>query len=218
MNLIDGWTYYKECQGSDWGFTEELERRASHMLGLLSAQGDLPDVAALKFAYDLLVGIEKWKAMCLKERMINAQQNSPQSVWAAFHGAFVAKSDRDVILAIMSLKGFGASVDEETGFRRAKVASSVLRFLLPNDWGVVDWRTIAMRTFLNTHRENVDLAVADAKTHKAQDLRDAYDLANEDAVCEEVRAYRRMRTNSPLTRAADIDMALFGLSQMVWPL
>lgn len=218
MNLLDGWNYYKDRQGSDWAFTCQLEHRASQILGLLAAHGDSPDAASLAFAHDLLVDIEKWKAMCLKERMINAQQNSPEAVWAAFHGAFVGSSDRNVILAIMSLKGFGASVDEETGLRRAKVASSVLRFLRPDDWGVVDWRTIAMRSFLNKHNGNIDLAIYEAKLQKAQDLRDAYDFANEDVVCSEVWAYRKMRTAVPLARAADIDMALFGLSQKVWPL
>ena len=77
--------------------------------------------------------------------MVNAVQNPPAFVWAAFYGAIILKTDVEKIRAIMGLKGFGSSVDEDTGMRRAKVASSVLRFLYPQEWGVVDWRTLAIR-------------------------------------------------------------------------
>ena len=43
-------------------------------------------------------------------------------------------------------------------------------------------------------------------------------LIDQYVVCCEVRAYRQMRAAAPLSRAADIDMALFGLSLSVWPL
>jgi hypothetical protein len=218
MNLIDGLNHFKKSEGPAWWqYTEDLEYRARQLLQLLSRYGPSPAQAALTFAYDLLVDIEKWKAMCMKERMVNAQQNPPHSIWAAYHGAVAARSDQDAILAVMSLKGFGASVDEVTGQRRAKVASAVLRFLMPETWGVVDWRTIAIRGILNKHHGDVDLAIADARRHRAADLREVYDQVDEHAACGEVSAYRSMRTDPPLSRAADIDMALFGLSEIVWP-
>ena len=58
------------------------------MLELISQHGDQPNSAALSAAHALLVDIEKWKAMCLKERMGNAAKNSPKEVWEAFRLTF----------------------------------------------------------------------------------------------------------------------------------
>jgi len=185
------------------------------MVRLVQQFGDRPDAAAQQFAQELLVDIEKWKAMCMRERMVNAIQNPPAFVWAAFYGAVIGNTDVAKMRAIMCLKGFGASVDEDSGLRRAKVASSVLRFLYPEKWGVVDWRTLGIRSALTRYCGNVDLAIGSARRELASDMRELYDLVNEDAVCGEVLAYRQMRTAKPLSRAADIEMALFGLSMKV---
>ena len=150
--------------------------------------------------------------------MVNAVQNTPASVWAAFYEAVIRRTDLEKIRAIMSLKGFGSSVDEGTGMRRAKVASSVLRFLYPQEWGVVDWRTLAIRSALRRCNGDVNRALEAAGQDDAATMRAHFDLIDEHAVCDEMLAYRQMRTAPPLLRAADIDMALFGLSLSVWPL
>ena len=48
-------------------------------------------------------------------------------------------------------------------------------------------------------------------------MRELFDEVNDDAVCDEMLAYRQMRTAVPLSRAADIEMALFGISMKAWP-
>jgi len=93
MNLLDGLNYYKEYSDSDWQFTLKVESSAVEVLELISQHGDQPNSAALSAAHALLVDIEKWKAMCLKERMGNAAKNSPKEVWEAFRGALDAKTD-----------------------------------------------------------------------------------------------------------------------------
>jgi hypothetical protein len=218
MNLVDGLTLFKDDEGPDWKRTLELERRSREMLLLVQRFRDCPGAAAQEFAQRLLVDIEAWKGMCMRERMVNAVQNPPAFVWAAFYGAVSAVTDVRRIRAIMGLKGFGASVDEQTGMRHAKVASSVLRFLYPEDWGVVDWRTLGIRSALRRCAGDVDRALAAARRDLASTMREHFDLIDEYAVCDEVLAYRAMRGAEPLSRAADIDMALFGLSRSVWPL
>jgi hypothetical protein len=126
MNLLDGLNNYKEYSHSDWQFTLEVERSAREVLSLIALQGERPDASALAAAYHLLMDIEKWKAMCLRERMGNAEQNSQRDVWNAFRGAVGAANDVDSILSIMLLRGFGSSRDEESGQRRAKVATAAL--------------------------------------------------------------------------------------------
>ena len=218
MNLLDGLTYYKQYSDSDWQFTLKVESAANEMLKLISLYGDQPNSAALAAAYALLVEIEKWKAMCLKERMGNAEQNSQQAVWNAFRDALSAGNDLDAILSIMQLKGFGSSRDEESGQRRAKVATAALRFLKPEEWGVVDWRTAAMLGLLVESKGNVDQALKLAKKHNAKDLREAYDLLDENGACAYNQMYRERRATPSLPRAVDVEMAIFGLSLMAWPM
>ncbi len=148
MTLIVGLTIVKSDEGPDWKRTLALEERGREIVRLVQQFGASPDAAAHESAHRLLVDIEAWKGMCMRERMVNAIQSPPAFVWAAFYGAVIANTDVAKICAIMGLKGFGASVDEETGMRRAKVASSVLRSLYSDEWGVVDWRTLGIRDAL----------------------------------------------------------------------
>lgn len=217
MELVDGLRCYKSSSDSYWQFTEDVQSEAASVLGLLRPIRAEPNQSQLQAAQDLLISIEKWKAMCLQQRMGNASTNSPSAVWSALRGAVEAQSDIDSIRSIMRLKGFGSAEDPETGQRRAKVATAVLRFLMPETWGVVDWRTIAILGCLDRRGGNVDAALEEAKRQKAAELRGLYDIVDENAACDVVRRYRTLRTPS-LPAAADIDMALFGLSLQAWPL
>lgn len=143
MELIDGLLKYQD-HPTYRSFTIPLEEHAHTILNLLQLHNNTPTPSALSEVRDFLIEVEKWKADCLQQRMGNAAQNSELEIWKAFQGAVQATSDNKTILSIMELKGFGSSVDVETGQRRAKVATSVLRFLWPNKWGVVDWRVVAI--------------------------------------------------------------------------
>jgi hypothetical protein len=126
MNL-NGLDYFKTYSDSDWDFTLKVENSSNEVLRLISLYGDQPNSSALAAAHALLVEIEKWKAMCLKERMGNAEQNSRQAVWSAFRGALDASNDLDAILSIMQLRGFGSSRDEESRSAHTKSYSCRLR-------------------------------------------------------------------------------------------
>jgi hypothetical protein len=215
MNLLDGLSYYKK--DAAWlKLTLEIEEATVEVVRLVSGRGYRANSRAATAPRDLLIRIEEWKAMCLKEQMGNAAENSEEAVWNAFRGALNAENDLEAILSIMNLKGFGSSYDED-GIRRAKRASAVLRFLKPHEWGVVDWRTSAMLGFLKKAGSNVDQAVTLAKKEKAGDLREAFDRIDERGACAVNDEYREMHSDS-LVRAADVDMALFGLSMMAWPM
>ena len=138
MELVDGRSYYELWQGSDWQWTSGIEVAAAKVVESIRQLGDQPSRSALDAADTLLLEIEKWKAMCLGERMIYGQQNPSDAVWGAFRDAVNTSNDREGILSIMRLKGFGSSRNDKTGKRPAKVASAALRFLRPGDWGVVD--------------------------------------------------------------------------------
>ena len=157
------------------------------------------------------------KQKTVKERMGNAETNSQREVWNAFRVAVLAHNDLDAILSIMQLRGFGSSRDEESGQRRAKVATAALRFLKPETWGVVDWRTSAMLGLLVESKGDVDRALVLSKKHNARELREAYDLIDENGACAVNQMYRDRRDASSFPRTVDVEMAVFGLSMMAWP-
>jgi hypothetical protein len=117
----------------------------------------------------------------------------------------------------MELKGFGSSRDEYSGQRRAKVATAALRFLKPDTWGVVDWRTAAMLGLLVESQGDVDKALELAKKQNPQVLRNTYDLIDEHGACAYNQMYRDRKVTPHLPRAADVEMAIFGLSIRAWP-
>lgn len=217
MDLLDGLDRYKH-DAKYWHLTLSIERSAQQVCATVSRHDNQPTSEALHDAMELLKCIESWKALCLQSRTGNAIRNPERVVWSALRGVFNAQSDVEAIRSVMQLKGFGSSSDEETGQRRAKAATAVLRFLMPEDWGVVDWRTVAMLSCLDKGKGDVDTAMKLAKREKAAELRDLFDIIDEHQACEVNLRYRGMRLAAPLARAADIDMALFGLSLIAWPI
>lgn len=219
MKLADGLEKYRS-HPAFYSFTLPLESQARKVIDLLAQYGDNPNEAALAEVKNFLIEVEKWKAGCLQQRMGNAVKNPAQSIWQAFQGAASSISDVQTLLSIMQLKGFGSSVDDETGQRRAKVATSVLRFLWPDKWGVVDWRVAVILGLLTKHAWDIDQVLSEAKKRKAEVLRKDYDLINEQAACEINEQYRQISQSHSefLPRAADVDMAIFGISLMAWPM
>jgi hypothetical protein len=81
----------------------------------------------------------------------------------------------------------------------------------------VDWRTIELLRLLDKHSFEVEAALAEAKTEDPRQLKRDLDHINEDWACDINQKYKAMR-NGELPRAADVEMALFGLSLLAWPL
>lgn len=218
MDLIDGLNHYKN--NSFYQRTLNLEEEGKTLLQLISAKNKNPSPPDLEKAKQFLIAVEKWKADCLLQRMGNADKNSSKDIWDAIHESIMATSDRTKLLAIMKLKGFGSSVDENTGQRRAKVATSVLRFLWPEDWGVVDWRIAAMLGFLEKNQWNIEKSIEEARSTQAQEHRNLFYIIDELGATEYNKKYRVLCTNKhpEITRAADADMAIFGLSLIAWPI
>jgi hypothetical protein len=218
MNLLDGLNSYKQ-DSAFWKFTLDIENSANEVLKLVALYGDRPNSSALAAAHALLEDIELWKAGCLKDLTGYAVQNSEQAVWNAFRDAMNARTDPDALRSIMQLTGFGKYPNEEFGgLRPAKRATAVLRMLKPDEWGVVDWRTAAMLGHLNESNWDVDQAMALAKKENADDLRETFQMINEDGACAYNQMYRYKRPTPFFSRTADVEMAVFGLSLMAWPM
>ncbi len=218
MELLDGLTYYKQENRKYYDWAIQLEEQSKKILVLLDEHENHPLQNSLIDAKTLLMKIERWKGGCLNSRTSYTIDNSSTSIWNALLGAYKSPDEVNAILSIMQLKGFGSSVDEETNQRRAKLATSVLRFFWPDRWGVVDWRTIAVLGLLDKNDWKVDEALTEARRYEAEEVRELYELIDENMACSINRDYLHISTQFPedLPRPADVDMALFGLSLMVW--
>jgi hypothetical protein len=219
MDLLDGLKQYKTAT-TFYSWALQLEEDAEHVLKLIKQYDVSPPESALSDVHQFLIEIEKWKAGCLQQRMGNAGKNTDLQIWDAIHAATKSTDDIQTLLAIMQLKGFGSSRDEMSGQKRAKVATSVLRFLWPEKWGVVDWRVAAMLGFLKKNNWDVERSLDEAKCRQAKDFREAFDIIDEKGASEYIKQYREIcnQHSSTLPRAADVDMAVFGLSLIAWPM
>jgi len=215
MDLTDGLREYQN-DSSYWRLTVELEVFAKEIVASLSRHGDNPPKRSLSRSKDFLLKVEQWKAMCIEDQTGMASKNAEVLIWEAFQGALRAGNDVEAVRSIMSLVGFGSQPDKETGLGRAKRATAVLRFMKPTEWGVVDWRTAATLGLFKKHNGDINSLLIQAETMNPKDLRKCYDIIDEHCACQINKEYRVMRTEE-LPRAADVDMALFGISLKAWP-
>lgn len=218
MELIDGLIRYKTDNRKYYDWALQLEAKGRTFFSLLQEYDPYPPEQFMVRGRQFLVDIEGWKAGCYNLRMGLAIQNSERKVWDAFREMYKAPDDLSAIQSIMALKGFGSAVDDETGQKRAKVATSVMRFFWPDRWGVVDWRSAAMLGLLRKNGWDVDCALSKARKVLGSEFQSIYDLIDENAAYEIVEDYRVISSQNRelLPRAADVDMALFGLSLIAW--
>jgi len=217
MRISDGLEEYRK-DAEHWKLTRNLERQGEEISGLLGQYSkSVPPDGVLREAKAFLGEVERWKGMSMQDQVKLAKSNPEAAIWKAFQRAMRARTDLEEVHSIMSLVGFGSSPHPETRLRRAKRATAVLRFLKPDGWGSVDWRTIELLRLLDKHSFDVEAALAEARTEEPRRLKRDLDHINEDWACEINRKYRAMRSPE-LPRAADVEMALFGLSTIPWPL
>jgi hypothetical protein len=211
--LKNGLVYFKQL--GDWCLTQKLEQEAITLLALLRTHSSSPTEDMKRRAKLFLIDVERWKQMCMEEKAIHAVKNSPDAVWMAFLAAERASLPQEQLLAIMNLKGFGASKDNNTGKRRAKQATAVLRFFFPQDWGVVDWRTIAFLCAINLNSD-FQSAIDFAKKQNENTLRSLYNCLDEQTACAINQKYQQLKS-ADFPRTADVEMAIFGWSSEIWP-
>lgn len=198
-------------------FTQRLEEEAKTLCGLLVEKRHSPSGADLQRVKNFLVDVEKWKADCLEELTGHAMRNDSRAIWNALLKAIEAgNDDLTALQSIMTLIGFGSSKDEKTGQRRAKRATAVLRFLDPEQWGVVDWRTVALLGLYEKHNSDMDEAVQHARKISYREAARLYDIIDEEAALDIVRRYRDMRCPR-LPRTVDVEVAIYGASFIAWP-
>lgn len=191
--------------------TLQIELRAAALLECFSKYGDNPDEKSLDLVLGFLERVECWKQMGQKSKAIYAKQNRPKDIWDCLIGVKGAKTDEDAFRLVMRLKGFG----QKGG--AAKQASAVLRFIDPYRWGTVDWRNAAMIELYENNGKNADIAVEKAKNEDRKKYKDKHDYIDEKDASHYQEKYRAYRCEC-LPRAADVDLAFWGMSLKAWPI
>lgn len=218
--------YYEESQkstehkeyGNYWEYTLSLEKKGKVIKEYFNKYKLVePPSKVLEEVKDYIVEIAKWKGMCIESRYKDAKRNNETEVWDSIKNSLNATDRKEKLLNIMVLKGFGSSVDIETGLRPAKVASAVLRFLDPEEWGVVDWRSAKIATLLKKHSFDIGKVKEIAKELKQSQLKSDLRVLNEDWILKINDIYKQALSDD-LTRISDVDMAFFGISMFVWDL
>jgi hypothetical protein len=215
MQLSDGLKHYKKNKDY-FASAIKLEIEAKEILQLIEYKKTPTDddIQDLNRIYDFLIAVARWKALGDTEKTYHAAKNNPQQIWEAISNAAEANNANDAsktLSAIMRLDGFGKTTGS------TKVATAVLRFLWPEKWGVVDWRIARMLYHFEKDNWEISLSLEKAKLEEANDCSHMYSNIDEDRAIEINKLYREKCTPD-LPRAADVDMAIFGLSLFAWPL
>jgi len=195
--------------------TTYLEEEAQAIRQLIQDRAQ-PSDEDFKRVQQFLIDVEIWKADCMEERTGNAVKNHPTEIWHSLQGAVTASDDTSALLSVMNLIGFGSARDENTGQRRAKRATAVLRFLDPDEWGTVDWRTIAMLSFYKKNHSDMEMALEEAKQHNIRTIASDFDMVDEGMAVGILHEYRSMRCHN-LPRTVDVELAFYGASFLAWP-
>jgi hypothetical protein len=146
--------------------------------------------------------VEKWKFM---GRDTYSKDNNPQYTFDLLKMANNS-SYIDAINTISKLRGF-----------KVKTASALLRFLNPKDFGVVDWRNRAVFELMQKFNNNINEVIRQGKkitTYQASQIFKEVDVN----MAYEMQLFYQSLRGSLISRAADIDMALFALSLIIWPM
>jgi hypothetical protein len=199
--------------------TLALEKQGKEIVGIITDHSSGPTNNDLDLVSRFLIGVELWKADCDGDQTGNAARNSPQSIWTALKGAIYSSEDLEKLLSIMQLCGFGSSRDEESGKRRAKRATAVLRFLDPELWGVVDWRVAAIiGLYENKCNRDIESSINLGKNFCVADMAGPYDILDEKAAEFYEKLFRSISMKTPeLPKAVDVERAFYGASFMAWP-
>lgn len=211
-NLNSGLILYKE--NKYYGLTLRLEEEGSFIVDNFKKLHSLNESEIFQLkerCFNFINYVYCWKT---SNPLIIKTNNDTESIWRSLLQAIESKSDEEKLLAIMSLSGFGAAIHKQTGQQRAKMATAALRFLWPEEWGVVDWRVAGIISIL--HNKKWDFHKL--KTHNNYFFyKNAFEIMDEMDAIKYNKIYRHISKESRgMFRSADVDMALFGWSTKLW--
>lgn len=186
--------------GKEPGFTNGLEAQGATVL-----QQIREGIYDLAFLRRFLVDIVKWKVPGASSEFVD--QNEDGRIQEVFQKLSEVHSSRDRISSCTELSGFGRNTGQ------TRMASAILRFLWPGDYGVVDWRNYAVLSNCE-HRFFNDAMLQPLAENRAE-LRTA--IYDGDVYITYLEVLRKVGLEIGLSRVADADLAIYSLSIETWP-
>jgi hypothetical protein len=213
VNVDEYLQLYRDTNLAAWEEAAALEALGSTLVASQRQDGSVPADAAL----DFVNRVEAWKAMGIRERMFGIGRTTAQQAQAAVQAALAGQTPRAQLEAFHSLVGFGHAPHRDYRTRPAKVASAAMRFLLPVDWGVVDWRSGAIASSL-ADSSSLDEAARAARRQGSRHWKDAFSHVDAEWAVTLNAQYRRIGARFDIRRNAEVDQLLFAISLELWPL
>ncbi len=234
-HLREGLDIYKEKRQGLHAKASDLEKEAAEIKEIFKKPNNKRSSELNKIKH-FLEDVEKWKipgsdyrVPKLDNEIIGDAIN--ETIKHLEQGSVFA-NERNALLTIMRLEGFGG------GSGTCKLASAVLRFLAPKDWGVVDWRNASMLQRFDKYEwdiqkassfdhyvDNKEAAYFKCKPtnikecHKLEHMeKHNYKIISPYEAIGYNHMYRMIRdqSNDVFKTAAQVDMAIFGLSLLLW--
>lgn len=191
------------------GYTERLEQFGEDIRN--RGEAALTDAPRLR---KFLIDVGVWKMPRDREQhQAHVSRNTDESIRTAFGSLLTAyvdpamDADRRRVAACTSLVGFG----HRTG--QTRMASTALRFIWPEEYGVIDWRNWAVLS--NCEHPFLSVRCLPMLADTRRGLKVAlYDV---ERYLEYLAVLRRLGESLGLERMADVDLALYAYSAQVWP-
>lgn len=196
---------YKTNNIKDWNESIELEKIGHNLVTDFNIYKNC--------ALDFINRVETWKAMGIQKRIFGVGHTTDLQAQSAIHNVIIATTEKAKIESLHTLRGFGTSTE-----RPAKVASAAMRFLYPEKWGVVDWRSGCLASSLIKNYFDIDSTIGSLSKINSQDFRDAFENINSSGAIEINKQYRLIGDKFQIKNNADVDRFLFGISLEIWPL
>jgi len=157
---------------------------------------------------DFLIKIGEWKMPRQKEsHAVNVNKNTDQAIINTFQKLSQATDDLSRINICTGIAGFGKTTGQ------TRMASTILRFIWPEDYGVIDWRNWAVLS--NCEYSFLSNPLLPKKSNGKNGLREAMYGASD--FVQYVSVLRQLRPCLGLQNVADVDLALYGYSAKIWP-
>lgn len=162
--------------------------------------------------------VEFWKAMGIKERIFGINVNTADLAQSSIRNAISKDNQLEKLKSFHSLRGFGRSVHKEYRTNPAKVASAAMRFLFPEQWGIVDWRSGTVANSLMDNGFDVVKSKSQLLGKSSSSCRKDFSHVDSEWAVNINSQYSKIGKHWGLDKTSEVDQVAFAISLEIWPI
>ncbi|MFN8579182.1 MAG: hypothetical protein U0354_20320 [Candidatus Sericytochromatia bacterium] len=203
-----------------FNLTNELVEKGNNIISYINNKNKKSNEELIKnneLIKGFLIQVEDWKIRCKRNiaQEGNLSKNNLEDVRECIASS-IRQIDNDYLALANIMRLIGcANINSIKCANKysCKMATTILRFLYPDKWGVVDWRTTAL--FKELKKYDYDIDEVTKNVDKQKNVRELYEnLPPELAI--EVNDYYRFVGKMIGKTPAEVDMAIYKLSFEIW--